>query len=501
MSTIRKQSIISSLVVYLGFALGFFNTYLFTREGGFTKEEYGLISFFIAFANIMYSVANLGMVTYIHKFFPYYKDRLPREKNDMLTIALVISTMGFLMMTVVGFLFKDILIDKIYNNSPGIVQYYYWIFIFGFGLTLFSIFEAYSWQQGKAVLTNFSKEVLFRILITILILLATVGLIRTFDLFIKLYSFLYLFIALVVAGYFILQRRLHLTATVSTLTRRLSKKIVTLVSFVWGGQLIYTVSNVFDSIVLAAVMPNGLAFLGIFTLAQNISSLIQAPQRGIISSSVGPLSQAWKDKDFVRINRIYHRSSINQLIFSAGMFMLIWLNFDDAISTFRFQQAYAEAKWAFFFLGISKIIDMGTGVNSQIIGTSTHWRFEFLSGLLLLTLALPLNFILTRQMGLVGPAVSNLIAFSCYNFIRYWFLLKRFQMQPFNKNTVYTVLLAVGCYYASFFLFRNQQGLLSMTLRSLLFLILFGIGVIKLNLTPDLGPVLHTLRKRLHLKL
>ena len=501
MSTIRKQSIISSLVVYLGFALGFFNTYLFTREGGFTKEEYGLTGFFIAFANIMYSVANLGMITYIHKFFPYYKDRLPKEKNDMITIALVICTTGFLMVTIAGILFKDVLIDRIFNNSPGIIQYYYWIFIFGFGLTVFSIFEAYSWQQGNAVLTNFSKEVLFRILITLLIVLATVGLIRKFDIFIKLYSFLYLFIALVVAGYFAFTRRLHLTLSVSKLTRRLSKKIVTLVSFVWGGHLIFTISNVFDTIVLAAVLPNGLAYAGIFTLAQNISSLIQAPQRGIISSSVGPLSQAWKDKDFVRINRIYHRSSINQLIFSTGMFMLIWLNFEDAISTLKFQEAYAEAKWVFFFLGLAKIIDMGTGLNSQIIGTSTHWRFEFTSGLLLLTLALPLNFVLTRQMGLIGPAISNLIAFSCYNFIRYWFLLKRFKMQPFNRNTVYTVLLAMVCYSASFLLFRDQQGFLWMTLRSLLFLILFGVGVVKLTLTPDLQPVLNTLRKRLKLKL
>ncbi len=35
MSQIRKQSIISSVVVYIGFALGFFNIYLFTRSGGF----------------------------------------------------------------------------------------------------------------------------------------------------------------------------------------------------------------------------------------------------------------------------------------------------------------------------------------------------------------------------------------------------------------------------------------------------------------------------------
>ena len=80
MSTIRRQSIISSIVVYFGFALGFLNTYLFTREGGLTKEQFGLTQTFIAFANIMFSIACLGMPAFIVKFFPYYKSHLPNKK-------------------------------------------------------------------------------------------------------------------------------------------------------------------------------------------------------------------------------------------------------------------------------------------------------------------------------------------------------------------------------------------------------------------------------------
>ena len=82
MSTIRKQSIISSFVVYIGFALGFLNMYLFTREGsGLTKEQYGLTNTFIAIANIMFAIAGLGMPSYIVKFFPYYRSHLPDKKT------------------------------------------------------------------------------------------------------------------------------------------------------------------------------------------------------------------------------------------------------------------------------------------------------------------------------------------------------------------------------------------------------------------------------------
>src|SRR6202012_6133681 len=127
-----------------------------------------------------------------------------------------------------------------------------------------------------------------------------------------------------------------------------------------------------------------------------------------------PLSQAWKDKDYVRINRIYQRSSISQLIFSVGMFTLMLLNFKDGITTFHFNPQYLTAWSVFLFIGLARIADMGTGVNSQIIATSTYWRFDFFSGLLLVSMTLPLNYILAKNIGITGPAVADLITFAIY---------------------------------------------------------------------------------------
>src|SRR5882757_6843166 len=112
MSQIRRQSIISSVVVYAGFAIGFFNTWLFAREGGFTQAQYGLTGIFIAIANLMYSFANLGMSAYISKFYPYYDDNLPKKKNDMLSWALLFSLIGFCLVIIAGMVFKDLVIRK-----------------------------------------------------------------------------------------------------------------------------------------------------------------------------------------------------------------------------------------------------------------------------------------------------------------------------------------------------------------------------------------------------
>jgi O-antigen/teichoic acid export membrane protein len=497
MSTIRKQSLISSGIVYFGFALGLLNTYLFTRQGGFTEAQYGLTGTFLAFANIMFAVAGLGMPAYVGKFFPYYKAHLPDHKNDQLSWALLFSSLGFLFVLLAGLLFKNILIDKIFNNSPELLQFYYWTFPFGFGFILFSTMEAFAWQQRKAVLSNFLKEVLFRFFVTVLIVLTTLHIIHDFAVFMAVYAFLYLALALFLILYFFRKRQFYFTFSVSPVTRRFRRKILTLITFVWGGSLVFNVASVFDTIVIAAVLPNGMAAVAPFLLAQNISSLMQAPQRAVVSAAVGPLSQAWKEKNYRKINSIYHRSSINQLVFSCAMFCLIWLNFEDGVHTFHLQEKYIAAKWVFFFIGLAKIIDMGTGVNSQIIATSTFWRFECMSGMMLLAITLPLDWLLTQRMGIMGPAVAMLFSFSMYNLIRGIFLWRKFKMQPFTIKSAYTLLLAFSCYMVCFLLFGRWQGFEWMVLRSAMFMILFGAGTIWLQLTPDLKPVLQTLTKRL----
>lgn len=140
---------------------------------------------------------------------------------------------------------------------------------------------------------------------------------------------------------------------------------------------------------------------------------------------------------------------------------------------------------------------MGTGLNSQIIATSTYWRFEFFTGIILLSLALPLNYILTKNMGVIGPAVSNLIAFTIYNSIRCAFLWKKVKMQPFTMKSLLTVLLGIGCYAICYYTFRNYSGLGWIIARSITFITLFASGVILLKLTPDIFHVFNTVRRKI----
>ncbi len=185
------------------------------------------------------------------------------------------------------------------------------------------------------------------------------------------------------------------------------------------------------------------------------------------------------------------------MFFSCAIFCLIWLNFEEGIHTLKLQEDYLAAKWVFFYIGLYKIIDMGTGLNSQIIGTSTFWRFEFWNGIILLSIMLPLNWQLTRYLGILGPAISNLVGFSIYNLIRYLFLWNKFKMQPFTIKSFFTILITVTSYYITYYLFKNSEGWVGMSLRTIFFLLIFTGSAYYLRLSPDIRPVIETIKKKL----
>lgn len=499
MSMIRRQSIISSIVIYIGFAVGMLNVYFFTREGLFTPAQYGLTKLFIDIAVMMAALAGLAMPSYIFKFHPYYQHHLPANKNDMATWALLIGSVGFLLVMLAGWFFKDLVIRKFGRNSPDLVTYFYWIFPLGFGINLYTILEAYTWSIHRPVLTNFLKEILWRLLTTVIIVLFLFQMISSFGVFIKLYALTYPAIVAVLVVYLISTKQIQFTFRRSKVTRRYISRMISLCLYAYSGTLVFTLSGIFDSLVIAAVLDDGLSKAGIFGLAQIMTSVIQAPQRGVVAAAIAHLSKAWKEKNMPMLQKIYQRSSINLLLFAAGIFVLIALNYTEAIYTFGLKDAYLAGFSAFVLLGLTRVVDLGTGLNAQIIGTSNYWRFDLVSGVILLALMMPLTYLLAKKFDILGPAAANLISVSIYNVIRIAFLWKKFKLQPFTSSSFYILVIAVCSYAISYFAFRQVHGFSGIVLRSMLFIVLYGGSVFYFKLSPDVQPVWESLRKRIRL--
>lgn len=198
MAGIRKQTIQSSIIVYFGFAVGALNMYLYSRKGSFNTEQFGLTRLFFDFAQNIYAFASLGAIPLLYKFYPYYKDNLPDKKNDLLTRVLITSIIGFILVTIAGYVFEPFVVRKFAERSSLFLEFYHLVFPFSLGYLLFSILESYSWALQRTVLTNALKETVLRIITTVFILLYYFKMID-FATFMQLFSALYLIITLMLA--------------------------------------------------------------------------------------------------------------------------------------------------------------------------------------------------------------------------------------------------------------------------------------------------------------
>ena len=113
---------------------------------------------------------------------------------------------------------------------------------------------------------------------------------------------------------------------------------------------------------------------------------------------------------------------------------------------------------------------------------------------------LPLTYILTKQYGIIGPAIGTLVSVTIYNIIRIAFLWKKFKLFPLTIQSLYTILLAAACYGVCHFVFVNIHGLAGMFLRSIVFILLYATTTVYMKLSPDIQPVILTIKRKLGIK-
>ena len=89
MGIIQKQSIQSTIVIMIGFAIGAFNMILFAPKV-LTAAELGLTRIIIDAGVTLATMCTLGSIPVVYKFFPFYRNYLTSEKNDLPFVTIVI---------------------------------------------------------------------------------------------------------------------------------------------------------------------------------------------------------------------------------------------------------------------------------------------------------------------------------------------------------------------------------------------------------------------------
>jgi O-antigen/teichoic acid export membrane protein len=445
MGIIQKQGVKSSFFIMIGFLIGAVNL-LVLFPLFFSKNDQGLVRAMLDIGATLSVFCTLGTLPVIYKFYPFYNHYLGPKKNELPFITLIINLIGFGILLIIGWQQKDFIIRKL-GKSPSLAQYFNYVYPYAFFLLIFYWLEAFAWGLRKGVYSNFLRETLIRILTTLLII--AFGL-KYIDLtvFLTLFSLLYVIPSLLLLINLIQSQQFSFKSLqISSVTRRLKGKMFSFALFVFAGQFFNLLARTNDTFLIVGL--RGLNDAAIFAIATYVSAILEIPQRSLNSISIPVLATSWKNKDFANIKHIYHKSVSNLLAIGLLLFGLIWLNTDNLVNFLNWVSnkeagGYDAISKLIFILGLAKLIDLATGVNSQIIGTSNFWKFDFFTNLFYILLSLPLNYYLIKNYNLEGLAYSNLIALCLYNSIRFLFLYKKFKLQPYTYKHGLFLVLSIG---------------------------------------------------------
>ncbi|ANI88408.1 hypothetical protein A9P82_03275 [Arachidicoccus ginsenosidimutans] len=487
MGIVRKQSTYSTIFIYIGFAIGAVNMLVLLPK--LPQDASGLTRMVNEVALVFSGFATLGSLNVLYKFYPFYRSYLKPEKNDLPFLTLTANLIGCILFILVSIFFKGFIQRKFGESSPLFVAHYHLIVPYTISYLCLMLLESFCWIIRKTIISNIARELIFRLTSSVLILLYIFKII-SLNTFFELFSFSYV-PSLIVLLYCIFKNgTIKICTQVSSATKRLYKRMLVFMSVHYSGALISIIPNAIDGIFIAGIAKNGLETLFVYTMAVYLVSVIEVPQRTIIAITTPLIGEAWKNKDKGKIAELYQKTSLNLLILGLALFSIIELNIDNLI---RFEgSSYALIKPVFLIIGMGKLIDLGMGMNAQILGLSKYWRFDFYTSASFIAVNVLLDFFMIKTFGPIGAAYGRSIALVFYNLMRFFYLWKLYNLQPFSSKTLMTLVFGAIALIVAYIIPYVGNMFVDVTVRTTVFLLLYIPLILRFKVSEDINAMYKT---------
>lgn len=494
MGVVTRQSVQSTLILYFGVILGYFNlVWLFPKV--LSTEEIGLIRFLASTSLLLVPFVQLGVGNITVRFFPYFSQ--PEQHRRFVFLMFMVPLVGFTLLFSGLFLFKSSILAAFERNSPQIANYYLLLLPFTFILTYYSVLAAYSRTLLKIVVPNLIREVVIRLLILAVALLY-------FYSVIQLDGFLYLYIGCYGAGlalvviYVNSQRKLRVKADTKIVKARMFREVSVFGLFsILAGAGNVVVANV-DIIMLSAM--EGLSKTGIYSVAFFIGVVIEMPRKSITQITGPIIAKAWKEGNLEHIKKLYRKSSTNLFLAASLLFLLIWCNIDNIFQIIPNGDIYSEGIYVVFFIGLGKVVDLMMGINGVIIGNSNLYKYNFVSIVILAVLVVITNYYFIPLYGITGAALASAISIVIFNLFKFVVLWKKAQMQPFTWRTLVILLIGALTFVVGYYIPQFSNTWVDLVLRSAAIIVLFGGLAYILKLSQDANNLVHKMLSMIGLK-
>jgi O-antigen/teichoic acid export membrane protein len=325
----------------------------------------------------------------------------------------------------------------------------------------YNLFEGYNRVMYDAVSGTFFRDIVFKVLNFAILILFWQQIIN-FSQYIFLYVLAYcsptvfLFILLWVRG------QISFKSNLKFVSPELRKSMTSVSLYGILNGLSDKLASQIDRIMIVSYI--GLGANGIFGTMTNFGVLVSMPSRSLRKIASTVIAEAWKKNDLKTINQIYSQSGLHQFMVGCLLFIGIWINIDNVLSIVS--ERFISGKYIVLFIGLGHVIQMLSGVSGVILQASPYYKMQTLFMVMYGLVVIITNMIMIPIWGINGAAIASLVATFFFNFLKYLFLLKKYQFQPFNYRYIMVVVVSVVAYYAGTLLPKIDWFVFDIAIRS-----------------------------------
>ena len=436
MGIVAKQSVWNTITLFTGVVLGGINTMILFPMM-LESDEYGLTRIIVTIGLIGGQFAMMGMPSILIKFLHKFRKK-QGNSYGMLRFVIVACTVGVAIVGSCLYFGKSVVLLPYENNAKALGDKYFLLIPFVLFVVVNGVLSQYLKAVFHSVYQLVISEIFMRVAQTFLLLLYYFDLF-SFDFFMLCFVLIYGMQSLLLLAYLVKIKEFDVKADRETMTSKNRQRFFKYGIANFFSGIGFKLSNMIDVLMIGSMIGvlgigenQGLKAIAIYSLAVFMSSVIEIPARAIGNIAFSLVAKAWADNKLGDIKILYMKSAINQLVVGGLIFIGIWVNIDniililEQISKESFD--YSQIKYVVFFLGLSKLFHVASGINGGIIITSKHYMFGTYVTVGLIFVTLFTNWIFIPIYGIVGAALATAISLLLFNMISFLFLLIKFKI-------------------------------------------------------------------------
>ncbi len=455
-----KQTFINTIIVYAGVLIGILSL-LVLQPIYLTKEEIGINRLLIAFASLFSMLCSFSVNHITIKFFPYFKDE-NKKHNGFFGLSLLIPLIGNCFGFIVLLLFKEAIVSFYSGQSKILEIYIYHAFALSVLLSFILALNTYCISLFKVNYPSFLNEIIIRLLFIALLFLYAVNII-SYNQFIILLVLSYGVQILLLLIFILIKGKPSLKINKSILNK-IGLNVVLKYGFIVTITGLLTIALKFIDVILLGYY-KGNADVGIYSVAFLIVSFIEIPLHSFERVSYPKVATLIAENNLIELKKLYYKS-VHVLTPIGGLLVvLVIANIKDVL--LLIPNDYSKGIEVVIILCVGSFVNMAMGINYSLIINSNKYYLSTVFMFITILISILLNCLLIPKYGIIGAAISTLIAGTTHSFFKWLFIFKMYKLQPVNLSFIKVLGVSIMCFIITVLLPNTSSALLSIIYKSL----------------------------------